>query len=117
MRNSEGNILIYIGLLDLIILFINSIYHFIIHGFYKTLLGIIFLIATGLFFILAILTGQSKMFEDVSMLSISALSVFISCFLIGVLIGSLAVSKPIFLIIEWIIPIVILISFCIKEDI
>lgn len=118
MGDKNGLVLIYIALFDIVLLTINSIYHFIIHGFYKTTLGIIFLILIGLSLLIGIVFGsdRNKLLNDISILSIAALSIFVSCFLLGVLIGSIVVSRPIFLIIQWLIPIIVLIILCIKKD-
>lgn len=118
MRDKNELVLIYIALFDIILLIINSIYHFIIHGFYKTTLGIIFLILIGLSFLIGIVFGpdRNKLLNDISTLGIAALSIFVSCFLLYILIKSIIVSRPIFLIIQWLIPIIVLIILCIKED-
>ena len=112
------NALVYIGIIDIGFLILNTIYHFIIHRFYNTPIGKLFLfIFIGIIILsILIMDPQNNFKNDLSLFLLTALMTSITVFLFGVMIASITISIPIFLIIEWLVPPIILILICILSD-
>lgn len=110
---------LFIGGLDLSILIINCIYHFIIHGFYKTFWGILFLVLFFLTFISVLILGKLNIdsLEEISMFLLAFLGILWCCFIVGVTIATIRITFPIFLIIQWSLAPLCFIVVCANENI
>ena len=108
-------ILIYIFIIDFCLIIFNTIYHFIKHGFYKTIPGIIFIIFTIIVSDIIFISIKSDK-DDIQIITkflLSLLGIVLTIFFLLVAILSFIVTckTPWVLLIEYIILFIIIIWF------
>ena len=109
--------LIYLGVLDLVAIILNSVYHFNAHEMYNTLFGKILIAIFLISLVVIIVFGNSKNsnIQDIVTFVLSVSFISIIVLLLGILIYSVMVSRPLFLLIQWLLLPFIIIMICLEE--
>ena len=110
-------ILIYLGVFDLVAIILNSVYHFNTHEIYNTLFGKILIVIFLISLVIIIVFGNSKNgnIQDIVTFVLAVSSISIVVLLLGILIYSVIVSRPLFLLIQWLLLPFIIIMICLEE--
>ena len=110
-------VLIYLGVFDLVAIILNSEYHFNTHEMYNTLFGKILIAIFLISLVIIIVFGNSKNgnIQDIVTFVLSVSFISIIVLLLGILIYSVIVSRPLFLLIQWLLLPFIIIMICLEE--
>ena len=110
-------VLIYLGVFDLVAIILNSVYHFNTHEMYNTLFGKILIAIFLISLVIIIVFGNSKNgnIQDIVTFVLSVSFISIIVLLLGILIYSVIVSRPLFLLIQWLLLPFIIIMICLEE--